>query len=413
MQKKRKEVKDSLSPGQLVWKRLRKNGLAVFGMVIIFFSILVALLGYLIMPDSTPNANEMSLALTHKKPGFSVLTLKIRKNEEEKNTSWISRMFWGEDSKFQTLPITSFEIRRDQLVYTEYTGSENKKGPEKSLGMADVVYALHLENPEIRELNGKISFLNFNGERIETTLRDLQDKIILDQIVKKKFFLGTDRFGRDMLSRLLAGTRVSLSVGLISVVISLFIGLTLGSLAGYFRGKTDTVILWFINVVWSIPTLLLVIAITLALGKGFWQVFVAVGLTMWVDVARIARGQIFSVRELDYIEAGRAFGYSHFRLILKHILPNISGPLIVVCAANFASAILLEAGLSFLGVGAQPPIPSWGMMIKENYGYIIVDSAHLALLPGIAILIMVLAFYLLGNGLRDAFDAKETMSELA
>ena len=163
---------------------------------------------------------------------------------------------------------------------------------------------------------------------------------------------------------------------------------------------------WIINVVWSIPTLLLVIAITFALGKGFWQVFVAVGLTMWVEVARVVRGQILSIREKEYVEAGRALGFSNFRIIFHHILPNIMGVVIVISAANFASAILLEAGLSFLGIGVQPPMPSWGSMIKENYGYIILDSAHLAILPGLAIMLMVLAFMLVGNALRDALDVK-------
>lgn len=130
-------------------------------------------------------------------------------------------------------------------------------------------------------------------------------------VVTKKFLLGTDKYGRDILSRIIVGTRVSLSVGFITVLISLSIGLILGSLAGYFRGKTDDIIMWFINVIWSIPTLLLVFAITLALGKGFWQVFIAVGLTMWVNVARLVRGQVLSVRELEYIEATRALGFSH------------------------------------------------------------------------------------------------------
>jgi len=202
------------------------------------------------------------------------------------------------------------------------------------------------------------------------------------------------------------GTRVSLSVGFISVFISLVIGILLGALAGFFRGWIDNLIIWFINVVWSIPTLLLVIAITFALGKGFWQVFIAVGLTMWVEVARVVRGQMMSLREKEFVEAGKALGFRNFRIIFRHILPNVMGPVIVISAANFASAILIEAGLSFLGIGVQPPMPSWGTMLKENYAYIILHYAYLALLPGIAIMLMVLAFMLIGNGLRDALDIK-------
>ena len=227
-----------------------------------------------------------------------------------------------------------------------------------------------------------------------------------DPVITKKFLLGTDKYGRDILSRLIIGTRVSLSVGLITVIISLSIGLILGSLAGYFRGKTDDIIMWFINVIWSIPTLLLVFAITLALGKGFWQVFIAVGLTMWVNVARLVRGQVLGVRELEYVEATRALGFSNFRTIVRHIWPNIMGPVMVIAASNFASAIVIEAGLSFLGVGVQPPQPSWGLMIKENYNFIITQNPMLALAPGFAIMLLVLAFNLLGNGLRDALNVR-------
>ena len=225
-------------------------------------------------------------------------------------------------------------------------------------------------------------------------------------VVEKKFWLGTDKYGRDILSRLIVGTRVSLSVGLITVIISLSIGLVLGSLAGYFRGRTDNIIMWFINVIWSIPTLLLVFAITLVLGKGFWQVFIAVGLTVWVSVARLVRGQVMGIRELEYVEAARALGFSHTRTIVKHIWPNIMGPVMVIAASNFASAIVIEAGLSFLGVGVQPPQPSWGLMIKENYNFIITQNPMLALAPGFAIMLLVLAFNLLGNGLRDALNVR-------
>jgi peptide/nickel transport system permease protein len=189
------------------------------------------------------------------------------------------------------------------------------------------------------------------------------------------------------------------------------IGVLLGAIAGYFRGWIDDAIMWLINVVWSIPTLLLVIAITLVLGKGILQVFVAVGLTMWVDVARLIRGQILSIREKEFVEAGRALGFQHMRIIIKHILPNVMGPVIVIAASNFASAILTEAGLSFLGIGAQPPTPSWGEMINAHRGYVLVDAAYLAFVPGVAIMILVLAFMLVGNGLRDALDSKSVDSK--
>ena len=202
------------------------------------------------------------------------------------------------------------------------------------------------------------------------------------------------------------GTRISLTVGLVSVIISLFIGIFLGDIAGYYRGTTDTVIMWLINVVWSIPTLLLVIAITLVLGKGIMQVFIAVGLTMWVEVARVVRGQILSIREKEFVDAGRALGFKNMRIITRHVLSNVMGPVVVMAASNFASAILTEAGLSFLGIGAQPPVPSWGEMSNAHYGYLLLGKAYLAIVPGIATAILVLSFMLVGNGLRDALDTR-------
>ena len=183
-----------------------------------------------------------------------------------------------------------------------------------------------------------------------------------------------------------------MSIGLISVLISLVIGTLLGAFAGYFGGKIDNVVMWFVNVIWSIPTLLIVIAITLALGKGYWQVFVAVGLTMWVEIARVIRGEFIVQRNHEYVEAARVLGFSNLRIIFKHILPNVIAPVIVISAANFAAAILIEAGLSFLGIGTQPPIPSWGGMIKDHYNYIIMDKSYLAIIPGLCIMFSVLSF---------------------
>jgi peptide/nickel transport system permease protein len=205
---------------------------------------------------------------------------------------------------------------------------------------------------------------------------------------------------------MLIGLRISLAIGFVSVFISLIIGISMGAIAGYFGGKVDTFIMWVINVTWSIPTLLLVIAITLALGKGFWQVFIAVGLTMWVEVARVVRGQVMSVKQMQYVNAAKALGFNNFRIITKHILPNSMAPVIIISAANFAAAILIESGLSFLGIGAQPPMPSWGGIIKDHYSYIILGKPYLAIIPGLAIMSLVTAFMLIGNALRDALDVK-------
>ena len=215
----------------------------------------------------------------------------------------------------------------------------------------------------------------------------------------RTFLLGTDRFGRDYLSRVVAGSGLSLAVGLVAVLLSLLIGIPLGAYAGYLGGTFDAAVSWLLQVVWSIPTLLLVLALTLAFGKGFEQVFLAIGLSMWVEVARVVRGQVVALRNVEWVEAGRVLGLSTSRIVFLHILPNLAGPIAVIASANFAAAILIEAGLSFMGVGAQIPMPSWGNLIRDHYGAILTGHAHLALIPGACIVSLVLAF----NALSNAF----------
>ncbi|GHT12946.1 hypothetical protein AGMMS4956_08340 [Bacteroidia bacterium] len=335
----------------------------MFGAVFIALVSIVAVLGYLITPDASPQANVQQVNLAAKPPLFSVQMLRIKKNTEIPKRRWWTKMLYGQVYAYQEIPLSSMRYEGEYVVATEYSNGSTPR------------------------------ILTFHNSSVM-------------KVVNKTYLLGTDKMGRDLLSRLIIGARVSLAVGAVAVAIALLLGVLLGALAGYFGGKTDRIIMWFCNVTWSIPTLLMVLAITLALGKGFWQVFVAVGLTMWVDVARLVRGQVMSIKQKEYIEAARALGYNHWRIIAKHILPNIIAPLIVVTSANFASAILVEAGLNFLGIGAQPPMPSWGGMIKDHYVYIMLSAAHLAIVPGVAIVLIVLAFTFVGNGLRYAFGSK-------
>lgn len=389
----------------MAWRRFKKNRIAFLAMLFILIVIIISILGYLITPDSTPFSNDQHLELSAKNPGFKVKMLKVKKNEAKSESNFLKKMLFGERNSYTSIPVFRDSISGDKMFVELYTGLTPNEGEIKGYFLVDIAYPI--DNEQYIGFKGKnIEFYDFEGNFIKISLNELQKKVKESAIEQKIFLLGTDRFGRDMLSQLLIGTRVSLSIGFISVAISLLIGIFLGAVSGFFRGWVDNLVMWFINVVWSIPTILLVIAITFALGKGFWQVFIAVGLTMWVEVARVIRGQIMSIREKEFVEAGIALGFNNLRIIFHHILPNVMGPVIVISAANFATSILIEAGLSFLGLGVQPPVPSWGSMIRDHYAYIILDSAFLAILPGLAIMLMVLAFMLIGNGLRDALDVK-------
>ncbi|MGD1844176.1 MAG: ABC transporter permease, partial [Salibacteraceae bacterium] len=400
---------------RITWHKFTQNHLAMFGLVLILLAVVVAFLGSLIRPDGTRNANDILLSIKKQEPGFTITLLHIRKNKEVETTAFWHRLLnGGQEKSHETVPIWSHEFRGSSLIVEEFNGrNTDQPGNKRVFAIADVVHAL--ERAPARTIPGrefpgdehrKINFTLLDGQIMEASIGSLRKAIERKALEKRTYWFGTDQFGRDMLSRLMAGTVISLAVGLIAVAISLLIGITLGAIAGYFRGWVDDVVLWLINVVWSIPTLLLVIAITFVLGKGFWQIFVAVGLTMWVEVARMVRGQVLSLRQQEYVEAGKAMGFNSFRIIYRHLLPNLSGPVIVIAASNFAYAILMEAGLSFLGIGLQPPMTSWGRMIKEHYGFIMTDGAYLAISPGIAIMLLVLSFMLVGNGLRDALDSR-------
>lgn len=397
-------MRKSDSPITRIWKSFRRQGSAIFGLSLIVIAFLISILGANIRPDPTPDANSQNLSIAKKGIHFSVEVLTYRKNSDVERKSWYRQLlFGGTETECEIIPLHDYYISGDSLIGHQYGGNPESAGMPFRFHLVDVIYPVNSESIDFRE--GFYRFLTFNGREISVS-RDSVLERLSDRIYQKTYLLGTDKFGRDMTSRLMAGTIISLSVGFISVLISMILGVFLGAMAGYFGGRTDDFIMWLINVVWSVPTLLLVIAITFALGKGFVQVFIAVGLTMWVEVARVVRGQVISVKNLEYVEAAKVLGFSDFRIIYRHILPNVFGPVIVISAANFASAILLEAGLSFLGIGAQIPMASWGRMIKDHYPYITTDLAYLAVLPGICIVLLVLAFMLVGNGLRDSLDKR-------
>lgn len=320
------------------------------------------------MSDKTKNANTMNLNIQSLKPGFKVQTLYLPSKKNKK----LSEYLFGTDYSIEQYAMRNYHFSSDSIHFTLYSKYEN--------------------------YNEKLSIsLDRFKNNIQNDVQDIESYILDNFIEEKIFYFGTDLYGRDLFSRVILGTRVSFSIGLMAVLISTILGLFFGCLGGYFGGTIDRIVVYIINVFWSIPTLLLVIAISLSLGKGFWQVYIAIGFSVWVDVARLVRGKVISEIQKDYIVASKILGFNNFRIIISHIIPNILGPLLIIASANFASSILLESGLSFLGIGTQPPVPSWGYMIKENYQYIILGNAYLALIPAFFLVLLVSSFMFLSN----------------
>ncbi|NLR90421.1 MULTISPECIES: ABC transporter permease [Flammeovirga] len=409
------------SPSHFIKKRFQKNKPAVVSTIYIIALSFVAVLGYLIMPDDSHFANDGLLEVPKKPPMFTVKVLKQRKNIHIPTPSVFEKIIEGEENRYQDIPIVGDPIiERDSVFFIVYPGLEKRSlhtttRLELSLPLIDVVKSIYASPSQKLGINLAHNYVIRKDDVIYLdglqNVRTVSKQELLNEFNEKclqmrTFVLGTDKIGRDVLSRLIFGTRVSLTIGFISLIISLSIGILIGATSGYFGGVIDRIAMWLMTITWSIPAIMLVVAVRLAIqSEDIWVTFVAVGITMWVDVARVVRGQILSIKQKDYIEATKALGFSNYKIIMHHILPNILGPLAVICASNFASAILIEAGLSFLGLGGPPTMPSWGTMIKEGLSELTPTGHwHLIIFPCLAISLTVLAFNLIGNGLRDAYD---------
>jgi oligopeptide transport system permease protein len=217
--------------------------------------------------------------------------------------------------------------------------------------------------------------------------------------------MGTDILGRDLMSRVFYGTSISLAIGIIVQFLILFIGGTIGLVAGYFGGRIDNLLMRFTDIMYAFPDLLLVLLFVAAFGPSFWSIFIAIGLVNWVNLARLVRGQVLSLKEKEFIEAAKMTGSPPLKLILRHLFPNSLSPVIVTLTFGIPAAIFTEAVLSFLGIGIRPPEPSWGVMIEDGYAGIFADPLQV-LFPAIAVAFTMLSFTFIGDGLRDALDPR-------
>lgn len=356
---------------RLLWRlpgKLKNNPPAFVAFWIIIAYVLAAAAGYLVAPDNSSNANRQIPELARLSPGSSARVVKA--------------------------PI---ELSKQNLFQIWYEGDRS-------------VYRYALlppgESPRIE--NGKITFRNKNGYSQQISVDSSAMRGSPENFVETLHFpLGTDNMGRDLFSRLIVGCRVSLKIGLLAVLVTILLGTSVGAAAGYFGGWTDRALQWFMTVVWSVPTLLLAVALAFALGKGEKQLFLAIGLGLWVELARVARGQTIEIKTREFAQAARAAGLPDRSIILRHILPNLTGTIIILSCVNFSTAILLEAGLSFLGLGVSPPAPSWGRMIFEGYSFLALSyGKQLAIFPGIAVALLILSLNTLALGLKDVFEAK-------
>ncbi|MBM3925236.1 MAG: ABC transporter permease [SAR202 cluster bacterium] len=232
-----------------------------------------------------------------------------------------------------------------------------------------------------------------------------QDYTVINHGPSFSHWFGTDYLGRDIFSRVVHGARVSLMVGIFTQVIILAIGLPLGALAGYIGGKTDNFLMRFVDIIYAFPDLLFIILLRSVLGGGIFMLFLSIALVSWVDIARLARGQVLVAKEMDYVKAAKALGAPPRWILMKHVLPNSIGPIIVAVTFAVPRAIFIETALSYIGIGVRPPTPSWGSMVQDGYS-LIFASPHLVLFPTIAIGLLMMAFTFLGDGLRDALDPR-------
>lgn len=395
------------------WQIFRRNTPALTGLILFLLLFILALLAPVLSTDTTLHASRQVPEAIRQPPFYSGRFLKGVDRSGE--TSWWMRMLAGEETAgrwYRTMEDPEIVFHAD-TVWVSLWGGNRRFFLLPGLMLTPDAEASFTQACLQRFSRPWLSTAEYciwqeSGELHIRSWAELHQQLETEHLFSFTWWMGSDGLGRDVFSRMLKGSRVTIGVGIAALILSLLIGVPLGILAGYFGGWADRLIQGVISVIWSLPSLLLAMVLSFVLGKGFWQVFLAVGLTLWVDVARMVRGSVMGLKEAQFIEAGRALGYSTFRILGVHILPNLAGPVILVATSCFATAVLIESGLSFLGIGIQPPMPSWGNLLQEGHTQIVLSGGQwLAIFPSLAIVILVVSLNLIGYGLRDALDPKE------
>lgn len=361
------------------FKRLKRDKLAMFGGVLIILMIVFALFAPIIAPyDPNTQYNNGTTAYGMPLPlnSYSKKIVATRDNTDKEFTVRSSIVFTNSEGniKFRTVGNTRVKKGQAQIEF-----------PVSPVALRDA------------DLNTELKMIT--PDRVNTEFNNMT--LTND----KHFILGTDSSGRDSLSRLIWGARVSLQVGMLSIGVATIIGILMGLISGYFGGWIDMVIMRFTDIMMSIPDLLLVMAIVAIKGPSLWIIIMSIGVVSWTGIARLVRSQVFTVKEMEYVEAAKACGSSDMPILFKHLLPNVIAPVIVVATMGIAGAIMTEAALSFLGFGVKVPTSSWGSMVNEGLGFFR-DAAWVPIIPGVAIAVSVFAFNLFGDGFRDAIDPK-------
>jgi peptide/nickel transport system permease protein len=337
--------------------------------------VLVAFLGYLISPDDSPQANRQLLELSRLTPNSHVEVVQIREGKPKENVNLFEKWWGGQP-----------------IRYRYYTLK-----PESKLSFEG-------DKVQITRPNGQTEWIEYRNSlaKIESDKEsDAQLRFEQEHRMTLYFWLGTDALGRDMLSRLILGSRISLGVGFLAVLLSIVLGVSIGLLAGYFGGWLDSILMGITAVLWALPSLVLALALSFAFGRGLQQLFLTVGLCIWVELARVVRGQVMKLKVQPFVEAAGMLGFGPTRIVLRHILPNLAGTILILAMSNLVTAILLEAGLSFLGMGVSSPTPSWGGMIQESYPYLLLQKGQwLAVFPGLVMVVLILCLNFVLEGLR-------------